>query len=183
VEDDEVFDAFKKYRGPSYAHALRIFPHSANLMYADFFHFTKNQVYSFKKFVPRLNKIYNDHIKEVVKYKGYKPLYPNHNVTLTAEKMLIEQDDMDYFIKLYNLCRHHHITLYFYRAPVLQCNMKQSKPFDLFIDSFTVANKIPYFDYKCQYQWPDQYYDQNHPTGEISRLVTKDILARMNIMQ
>jgi hypothetical protein len=181
LDDPEVFNAFKTYRNPVFAYTLKIFPHSANLMYSDFYKFTKNQMYSLKKYVPSINHTYMAQIHEVVKDKGYRPLRTYENVPIIANSLVIEQDDREYFLKLIKLCQDHGIRIIFFRAPILECNRINSRLFDYFIDSFSTANKIPYFDFKCQYQWPGQYFDQNHPTGTITPLLTKDILSKMGI--
>lgn len=181
IDDDEVYDAFKRYRGTAFATTLRYFPKSANLMYSDLSHFVKHQLLSLKPFVPRFRRAYEKGITDAAKSQGYKYIKPNKNIPIIDQHLILEEDDMYYFLKLMEFCKAHHINVYFYRAPILECRRVHSAPYDHFIDSFTRANNIPYFDYKCDYQLPGEYYDQNHPATKVSTALTKDLLDKLGL--
>jgi hypothetical protein len=180
IDDPEVYEAFKKYRGTAFANTLRYFPKSANLIYCDLDRFVKHQLLSMKKIFPGPYKVYQRHLDEVGAQRGFMGGPPSHsNIPIKEQHYRIEADDQVYFEKLIGYCQAHHIEVYFYRTPILRYQKVRSEEFDHYIDSFSKANNIPFFDYKSQYQWPDMYVDQNHPTAQITVELTKDILFKL----
>lgn len=181
IEDPEVYEAFKKYRGTAMANSIRWMPGTANLIYNDFGKFLKYHILSYKSIIPSLQKKHKSNVESFGKEKGYKPTSPPRPVKRTKNTFLLEPDDVAYFNKIIDLCKRHNIKLYLYRSPVLYCEDTDGREFEAYIRKVTEENKIPFFDYKCDYQLPDHYFDQTHSDDSISTLLTKDLLLKIGI--
>jgi hypothetical protein len=183
LDDPEVFNAFKKYRGEVIAYLLKFFPKSANLFYCEFTRLVKNEAMSFRRIFPSINKMYLDHLEKAAIFKGYVPLIPGDHIKLTNAIYDMQDDDVEYFNKLIAFCKSHHIEVFCYRSPILNCQMVNSAPFDNFMKKFSETSGIKFFDYKCKYQWPGYFEDQSHSAKNLAPYFTKDLLRDVNIIK
>ncbi|TKK66951.1 hypothetical protein FC093_15740 [Ilyomonas limi] len=185
LNDPEIYDATKRYRGPVYASLLHIFPQAGGLLYNDFSQFLKAYPFVFKAYSQSLQDTYNKLVNVYAFSKGYVPLTDPAKVlpvqSKTRQHHILEADDVAYFDKLVRLCKKHNIKLYLYRMPILNCEHEDSQEFDQFIHNFCQQNEVLFFDYKCSYQNSNWFHDYTHATDTIARMVTKDLKSKISI--
>lgn len=181
IQDDEVYEAYKTYRNPYIAHALKTFPQSSNLIYTNFRNFITNYPAVLKTYSKTIEDIYNKDIEKIHTTKGYAALYENRETKKnnSKKKYIIQHDDLDYLKKLVALCKQYDIDLCMFRAPILHCNEDDATLFDEFITSYSKENNIPFLDYKCEYQNPSFYFDKTHITDTGATLLTQKIITNL----
>lgn len=181
LDDNEVFEAYKKYRGATFAHVLKHFPQASVLVYGDFRKLVKN--------IPSMLHPFSEQIKEsneaslniYATTKGFAPITKSNTIKNDHIKKsyVIEEDDLHYFLKIVALCKKHKINMALFRAPVLYCQNSDSRLFDQFISNFTKQNNIPFYDYKCTFQNNKGYYDNTHPSITIAEQLSLDLKEKV----
>lgn len=183
VDDDEVYDAFKKYRNAPLALILRAYPNIGDLLYNDFSKFLKNYPYAFKEHSVSLSKSFDKSVVESAVNKGYntdiEPSEVKKPDRITHYKL--EADDVAYFEKIVALCKEKKIRLILFRAPIMYCEAEDSHLLNNFLNKVCKASGISFYDYKCSYQYKQFYTDNKHITDTIARLVTRDIATKINL--
>jgi hypothetical protein len=181
MDDEEVYEAYQKYRGKTFAYILKHFPQTSIVVYSDIRKTLRNLPFMTRRVLETSKQEYEKSLDVFSSTRGYSPLLQKTIIknSKKKEQYVIEPDDLEYFQKLVALCRKHNIQLNLFRAPVLHCENYQSDRFDQFIDSFTKENNIVFFDYKCRYQLDDQFFDNTHPTDSISQLISMDLSNKL----
>lgn len=181
LEDPEVYEAYCRYRGKSWAWMLRHYPPLANLVYDDFYKFLKRYPFFLMNEVPSLKHHYNENLNVFRKNRGYSPYTPS-SYPIQKHHYILETDDVDYFEKIVSLCKAQNIELVFFRGPYMDCEKVQSPLFDSYMAGFLQLHpEIPYLDYKCNYQIPSQYMDQFHPADSIATLLSRDLINALHL--
>jgi hypothetical protein len=177
IHDKEVYEAYQKYRGNNFAMLLKSLPEASTIVYSDITRVIKNAPFAFHPLSSRYREKQENEINEEEQMKGYKPVFPTKKIHGKEQKTnyVIEEDDLYYFNKIVELCNKNKIKLTLFRAPILHCDAYGSQAFDAFITSFVNQHNIAFYDYKCQYQLPDQYYDNTHAADSICQVMTKDL--------
>lgn len=181
IDDQEVFEAYQKYRGKTFASIIKHLPQTSTVIYSDIRKTFRNIPFMTRNILERSKAEHEKALSVYATTKGYSPLLQKSYIknNFKKEKYVIEADDLEYFNKLAALCKKHNIQLSLFRAPMLHCNNYLSEDFDRFISTFTKENNIAFYDYKCSYQLEDQYYDNTHPTDAISQRLSMDLSNKL----
>jgi hypothetical protein len=181
IKDDEVYEAYKTYRNPYVAYAVRQYPQLGNLIYTNFKNFISHYPVVLKNHSETIKELYNKDIQKLHTTKGYAAIYESkvNEKEKSGRTYIIQNDDLHYFNKLIALCKQHNIELTMFRAPILYCNENDATLFDNFIDSFSKKNQIRFLDYKCEYQNPNLYLDKTHIVDSAATLLTQNIIKKI----
>lgn len=182
IDDEEVYEAYKTFRNPFIAAAIRNYPQTGNLIYTNFRNFFTHYPAILQNYSKTIKDYYDKDIKKIHSTKGYVPVYYRKikKQKEPIQKFIIQKDDLLYLNKLVTLCKKYNIDMVMFRAPILNCIEYDATEFDQFITSFSKQHNIPFLDYKCDYQNPAFYKDNTHIIDSGATLLTQRIIARLN---